>query len=231
MNDRWKKTGKILALAAIAALLIACAILLGRSTFAAELLANFQDPEALHAWFEHFGPYDEVVFVLLRAAQTCVKFIPAEPLEIGSGYLWGAGWGMVWCLLGNALGSCVILLLMRRFGRKVARRLLPDKTAAWLTALQQLKHLYGVLTLIYLVPGTPKDGVVYLAGLMSIDLRAFMANNTLGRIPSILTSTLCGAAAERQQYLLAGVILALTLLSALIGGFLCRKWLRRKTEE
>lgn len=200
------------------------------AAFGDELLTIFEDPAAMRAWFDRFGGYDEAVFVLIRAAQTCVKFIPAEPLELGSGYLWGAGWGMVWCLLGNVLGSCVILLLTRRFGQKLVDRVLPQKAVGWLDALQRSRHLYGVLTLIYLIPGTPKDGLVYLAGLMKIDLRAFMAINIVGRIPSILSSTLCGAALGEQQYGLSAAVFVATLLLGLAGGLFYRRWANRPAE-
>lgn len=206
-----------------AVMLLAAMMLLWRERFGAEWLAVFSEPERLRQWFAGFGPWDEAVFVAIRAAQTCFKFIPAEPLELASGFLWGPWFGMLWCLLGNTLGSCIILLLVRRFGRRLVEKVMPAKAEIVLHKLEGSEHLYALLTLIYLIPGTPKDGIVYLAGLMTIDLRAFMVINIFGRIPSILSSTLCGAAMGEKQYLLSAVIFAVTMLLALLGGMLYRR--------
>ena len=45
--------------------------------------------------------------------------LPGEPLELGAGYAFGFWEGTVLCLLGNALGTLIIVVLVRRLGMRV----------------------------------------------------------------------------------------------------------------
>lgn len=60
--------------------------------FGSELLAFVSDADRFKAWLDSYGHLGKVIFVAVRALQTVVKIIPAEPLEIGSGYAFGV-WG------------------------------------------------------------------------------------------------------------------------------------------
>lgn len=211
-----------------AALAGVAGLLLLRNAFGDQLAAVFENPDTLRDWFSRFGAFDEAVFVLIRAAQTVVKFIPAEPLEIGAGYLWGTGWGLVYCLVGNVLGSLAILALTRRFGSRLTDRILPEKMRSWLGALERSDRLYPTLTLFYLIPGTPKDSAVYFVGLLDIDMKVFMLINTLGRIPSILMSTVCGDALGEKKIWLSAGTLVVSLILAAAGGLVYRRWLGKK---
>lgn len=62
------------------------------------------------------------------------------------------------------------------------------------------------------IPGTPKDMLSYVAGLTPLTLKEWLTIVVIARIPSLLTSVSGGAAGE--NYLLAGIMLALTRYSA-----------------
>lgn len=99
-------------------LLLPVAVLLGitavlYAVFGRRLLVVIEDPQAFKAWIDSFGVWGEAAFVGIRTAQTVFKFIPAEPLEVGSGYAFGVWGGLFLCMLGTELGSAVILLLSK----------------------------------------------------------------------------------------------------------------------
>lgn len=199
--------------------------------FGSRLMELVSHPEALREAFDGFGIFDELFFVLIRAAQTVVKFIPAEPLEIGSGYLWGVWGGTVFCLLGNLLGTCVIWALTKRFGRKFAEMFLPQRMAGGLTKQRDPKVIYVLLFFFYLIPGSPKDGLTYIAALLPIRFVPFMAITGIARIPSVVSSTLCGATLARQEYFLAGAIFAATILLAAGGGLWYKSYTKRQKQQ
>lgn len=198
--------------------------------FGKELTRLLADPTLFRAWLDSFGPFDEVIFILVRAAQTVVKFIPAEPLEIGSGYAWGAIPGMLYCVIGNLLGTLVILALTRRFGQKIVGFFLPTKNTGTLSFFKSSKHIYTLLFFLYLIPGSPKDGFTYLAGLLPVKTLPFMLITGIARIPSVLSSTICGETLAQQNYLLSALIFALTVLLAVSGGILYRAYTKCLTE-
>ena len=69
-----------------------------------------------------------------------------------------------------------------------------------------------------MLPGTPKDLLCYYAGLTDIKLSTLLIICSVGRIPSVLTSTLGGDALGTKSYIFAAVVFGLTLLIS-AGGF------------
>ncbi len=193
-----------------------------------ELIA---DPEALRAAFADFGILDEIVFVALRAGQTVLKFIPAEPLEIGSGYLWGVWGGAFYCLVGNLLGTCAIWALTKRFGRKFVDLFLPQKMIGSLDQGRDPRGIYLLLFLFYLIPGSPKDGLTYVAALLPIRFVPFAVITGIARIPSVVSSTLCGATLAHQNFWTAGVIFVATVALAVLGGFWYKSYTKRQKQQ
>ena len=81
---------------------------------------------------------------------------------------------------------------------------------------QNPKKIELIIFILFLVPGTPKDLLTYLSGLLPIKIRRFLAISTIARIPSIVTSTIAGANIAvgdwKKAIILYGIIVAVVLL-------------------
>ena len=213
------------------ALLFILGCLFSYSFFGKELLKIVAEPESFRAWLGQFGAFDELVFILIRAAQTVVKFIPAEPLEIASGYAWGAMPGMLYCVIGNMIGTMVIFALTRRYGKKILNLFIPVKNMKLLNVLEGSEKVYMLLFFLYLIPGSPKDGFTYFAGLLPVKLMPFMVITFIARMPSVLSSTLCGSSLAEQQYWFAILIFVATIILAVLGGVFYNAFVKRKEHK
>lgn len=183
----------------------------------------FGNIDNLKAFLAPFKGFDKWVFVAIRAFQTVIKIIPAEPLEIGSGLLYGTWGGMLLCMLGTMIGSFVIIALTRVFGRRLVEVFIPVEKINSLRFLQNKKRVYISLFLIYLLPGTPKDILTYAAGITDIDMKKFLLITGIARIPSILTSTWCGEQLIEQNYTLAIIIFAATTVATVLCSVIYKK--------
>lgn len=198
---------------------LVCGALLGAFiyfyfTYGEQLTAIISDKEQLTAFLAQFNNYDKLVFVAIRAFQTVIKIIPAEPLEIGSGYLYGIWGGLLYCMLGTLIGSFVIIALSKIFGKRLVNVFFPVEKINSLKFLQNKKRVYQTLFFIYLIPGTPKDVLTYAASITDINMVKFMLVTSIARIPSIITSTLCGKMLiEHNYWLAAGVFVATAVIS------------------
>ena len=188
-----------------------------------ELLAFFTDTARFKAWLLALGGEGKLIFTLIRAAQTVVKFIPAEPLEIGAGCAFGSIEGMLWCMLGTQIGSFVILFLSKRFGTAFTRLFVPENKLKSFDFLKDSARLRSLLFVIYLIPGTPKDLITYFVWLMPIKPVEFLLITGVARIPSIITSTLCGNQLINGNYLSAALIFGATTLAGIIGVAVYKK--------
>ncbi len=175
--------------------------------------------------------FEAGIFVLIRAIQTAVKVVPAEPLEIGSGYAFGTFGGLAYCLLGNIIGSIFILALTKKFGRRIVDIFVPSSKIDQMRIFREPSKIYPLLFILYIIPGTPKDGFTYMVGLTNISFVKFMIITSIARIPSIITSTYVGNAIGDKNYLLSAIVFIATFILGVGGSVLYTKKFGSKEEE
>ena len=192
-----------------------------------------RQPELFRAWVEQRGIWGKIAYVGMVFLQVLVAVIPGEPLEICGGYAFGAFWGTVLCLLGAMLGSVAVFAFVRRFGQPLVEVFFSREKLDSLRFLHSSPRRDALFWLIFTVPGTPKDLLCYFAGLTDLPWRTWLLISSVGRIPSIVTSTIGGDALGVQNYQFAliafGVTLAISGVGLLIYRAVCRRHENEKT--
>lgn len=196
--------------------------------FGNEIKAIISEPEKFRIWLDSLGGLDEAVFILIRALQTIVKFIPSVPIEISAGYAWGAVRGTLYCIIGNIIGTAVILALAKKFGNKIIKKFLPNLSSKMISLFNKSDRIYVMLFILYLIPGFPKDGFTYFTGLLPVKPIPFIILTGIARVPSVLSSAICGSTFADKQYLVSGIIFAVTILFAIAGGLVYRAILKKQ---
>lgn len=182
-----------------------------------------EDTEAFRQWVEIHGFGGKIAYVGMVALQVLAAIIPGEPLELVGGYAFGALEGTLLCLLGSSLGTLAVIALVRRFGTNVVEMFFPKEKIEKLHFLHNNRRRLIIFTAIFTVPGTPKDLLCFFAGLTDLPFSTLVCICTLGRLPSIVTSTIGGNAIGTQSYVLAIVVLACTAVISLGGVYLYNK--------
>lgn len=188
------------------------------------------DPEAFRAWVDSFGVWGRLVFVGMVFLQVIVALIPGEPIELMAGYMFGAWEGALLSLAGILLGSLVIFLLVRKLGVKMVQVFFKDREIKRLGFLKDPKKSMVLTFVLMTVPGTPKDLLSYFVGLTPVKLWQWLLIVLVARIPSLVTSTVSGAAAGEENYLLAGIVLGITVLLS-IGGLVYYRYLCKQQNK
>lgn len=196
-----------------------------------ELLAFVADAPRFRAWVDETGWLGRVVFVLANMAQVVFAFLPGEPLELGAGYAFGALEGTLWCLVASALGTAVVMVLVRSFGARVVGLFFSPEKITSMRWLRDARRFELLLFLCFLIPGTPKDLLTYVAGLGSSSIGRIVALTTVGRIPSIVSSTLAAGAFGDGNYLGAALVAVLTAVLAAVGVVAYRQLAKRSAED
>lgn len=211
---------------ASAAVMLGCFLAL-YFTLGKELLSVITDQKTFKAWLDGFSIPANAVFVFIRSFQTVIKIIPAEPLEIGSGYVWGTFGGFFYCMLGTEIGSLVILALTKAFGIRFVELFVDVKKINEWSFIKNSKRKYLLLFIIYLIPGTPKDIITYFVGLTDTKFIPFLIITGIARIPAIISSTYCGSRLIDNNYtLFIAVFAAITAVSA-IGTYFGMKYMKK----
>lgn len=195
------------------------------------LIALADNPEQFREWVDSYGAWGKVIFVGMVALQVVVAMIPGEPLELMGGYAFGALEGTILTLIGILIGSALVFLLVRRFGVKLVEVFFSSDKIQEMAFLQNPEKTKIIAFVLMMIPGTPKDFLSYFAGLTRLTLKQWLMIVMVARIPSVIGSTISGGAAGEANYILAAVMLILTLALSGVGVYYYRRICRQQQEE
>ena len=135
-----------------------------------------------------------LVIIGLMIAQIFLFIIPGEPVEILAGMCYGSIGGLCVIYLGTFISTCLIMLLIRKFGRKFIYKFINKDKIEKLenNKVFKSKNLDIILIVLFALPGTPKDLLTYVGAFLPINPLKFLLISTLSRFPSIITSTIMG---------------------------------------
>ena len=225
MDEKQRKAAWI---AAMVVFLVFCAVV--GWYIGVPMVRLAEDPEAFRQWAEQFGFWGKLAFVAMIVVQVLVALIPGEPLELAAGYAFGAVEGSILSMVGILLGSWLVFSLVRRFGVKLVEVFFSDREIKRLTFLTNPKKTKVIAFILMLIPGTPKDFLSYFAGLTPLTSWQWLTIVGIARIPSLITSTVTGAAAGEENYVLAAVMLFVTLLISSVGLLYYRRLCKEQNE-
>ena len=226
MTDKQKK---IIAISGI----IAFALLSGLIFWYAgrPLIRFVSEPEQFRLWVDERGICGRLAFLGMVILQIFVAVIPGEPLEIAAGYAFGFWEGTFLCIFGMAIGGALVFLFVRKFGIKAVEIFFSREKIQSLRFLQNHMRVYLLVVLAFLIPGTPKDILSYVAGLTPIRFSHWLLITSICRLPSVLTSTMGGNALGTGKHLTAVIVFAATLFVSLLGYGVYRYVHKKETEE
>ena len=87
------------------------------------------------------------------------------------------------------------------------------------------------MLLLFVIPGTPKDLLVYIAGLLPLKPLRFILISTFARLPSVVSSTFAGGSIVAGNWTHSIAIYAVTFLLVGIFIFVVNKFDKDKTAE
>lgn len=180
-------------------------------------LAEPQYQSALREWVDRMGILGFFAVLGLQILQIIIAFIPGEPIELLAGVLYGTWAGLGVCLLGCVLASSLIFTLSKRFGRRFLCRIFGEEKVEHWKWLKDSTRVDLVVFLLFFIPGTPKDMLTYIVGITRMSTLRFLLISTFARIPSIVTSTMMGAAMSRGDWKLTLFIFVLTGVTGIAG--------------
>lgn len=221
----------VLAAKAATGIVAACALGAAAVAFGPQAWAFFTNGDAVRDFVEAQGPWAPLAMAGLVAAQIVVAVLPGEPIELASGYLFGFWEGTGICLLGSLAGTCLVTLFVKLFGMRVVRLFFSQERIESVSWLRDSARFEAVIFMVFLIPGTPKDVLTYVAGLSGCPWWRIAAITTVGRIPSVITSTLAAGFASSGNWIAAAVTVGVTLALVALGAVLYVKVVRRSSAK
>lgn len=200
----------------VCALVVVAALVLGLCwRYLPDVYAWLSNPDAVHAYVEQHAVLSRLAIIGVNTLQIVLAILPGEPIELASGYAFGFREGTAACLVASAVGSSLVYWAVRRWGWKVMGLFFTREQFERFSWLKDARKLELIMLVIFLIPGTPKDFLTYFAGLMRMRFGAVLAIATVGRIPSIVTSTVAASAFGAGEY---GIMVVSMVIAVLLAG-------------
>ena len=138
------------------------------------------------------GWWGKIGIVVITAAWTPF-LVPAGPIAVVPGYLWGATEGLILVLVGTCIGGLINMVLARRF--------LGPKVESWVArseVLSALKHSidrrgFRIAFALRMSPVTPFSILSYLAGLSTLSYASYAFASVVAGIPWTLVYAMAGS--------------------------------------
>lgn len=200
---------------AISTLVIICSVVM--LYIGKPMIAFVSDAEAFRAWVEQHTWIGRIVFLFMLLFQVVFAFIPGGVFEVAGGYAFGAIEGTILSVVGTTLGSAAVFLLVKRYGLKFVLLFFSQEKLDSVRFMHNKNRLYLLIFIAFVIPGTPKDLLCYVAGLTDMKLGAWLGITSIARIPAITISTIGGNAIGTASYAFAAGVFLFTLLLSAVG--------------
>ncbi|WP_218658135.1 MULTISPECIES: TVP38/TMEM64 family protein [Enterococcus] len=137
-------------------------------------LGVFKDINALRGLVGHSVILGPVIFILIQILQVVIPIIPGGISTAAGVLIFGPYAGFVYNYVGICIGSVIIFLLGRRYGKPFILSLISDKTydkyIGWLDNQSRFEKLFA---LAIFLPVAPDDALCLMAGLTNISVKKF----------------------------------------------------------
>jgi len=165
--------------------LLSMVALAGASTLVmTEFILGDLQVEDVREWIRDLGPWGPVLLITVLAVAMVFAPIPNPPFMIAAGIAWGTFLGVVYSIIGQLVGSVIIFIISRKFGRRFIPKLIGEEGAK---RVDQLARQMGPQVVFWwrMMP-ISFDFAAYAAGLTGMSFRLFV---TLVFVGSIVPTT------------------------------------------
>lgn len=235
-RDKMKKSKKIKIFRIIMTILV-LALCVGIIIYLIPVMKQLSSVEGQIAFKERVnesGILGLLILFGLQVAQIFLIIVPGEPIEILAGMCYGGIWGTIFIMTSCAIIATAIFLLVKKYGKKFVYEFCDPKKVRKIEnskTFQNPKKIEMIMLILFLIPGTPKDLLTYIAGLLPIKATRFIIISTFARIPSIISSTLAGASLAKGDWKTSLILYAIVLVIVAIIVFIINKFDKNKVTK
>ena len=195
--------------------------------FAPQVTHLIKKPDRFRSLLTSYGPVSVFVFIFFQFIQVIIAAIPGELVQLAGGFVYGTFWGTVYSMVGILLGSFCAFFIARLVGYKVVKLLVSPKDLEKFDFLIESPKSEIIMFLLFLIPGIPKDILVYIAGFTPIKPAKFFTVFTAARFPSMLVASFIGANIQERDYLPVIVVSVIACICFVIGYLYKEKIIER----
>lgn len=165
-------------------------------------LGVFTSVEAFSDYIRGFGMWAPILFIAIQIIQVIIPILPGAIACIAGVIIFGPWIGLLYNYIGICVGSIIVFMLAKRYGRRLVRGITGEKAykkyIGWLSNGKKFDKMFSFAIFF---PIAPDDVLCYIAGLTKMNWKKFVMIILLGKPMSIAIYSL--GMTSVIQYLLA----------------------------
>lgn len=217
--------------------IIAVAIIIGVIIYLVPVMQNLSTVEGQEAFRNKVNDSGFIGLLMLfglQVAQIFLIILPGEPIEILAGMCYGGWGGLLFITVSVCILATAIFFMVRKLGRRFVYDICDEEKVKKIENSKLFKNpkkIEWIMIILFMIPGTPKDLLVYIAGLLPIKPLRFILISTFARLPSVVSSTFAGNTLMKGDWQSSLVIYAITFILVGIIVFIVNKFDKSKITE
>jgi uncharacterized membrane protein YdjX (TVP38/TMEM64 family) len=187
---------------------------------------QYASVESARSLVQSYGVYAPLAFIVLYALFT-IAFLPAAPLTVLAGLLFGAVPGTIYTVIGASVGAVSAFSVTRFFGAAVVERLLASRMQQVQQYNERLaEHGFKTVLLLRLIPLFPFNGLNFALGVSKVTARDYTLATVFGIVPGAFLYALVGASILTRSAANIGIAVLAVLAFGIVTYYL-RDYVRR----
>lgn len=146
----------------------------------------FSSAETFRQFITGFGIWAALIFLVIQIVQVIIPILPGAVGCVAGIVIFGPWMGFLYNYIGICIGSIIVFLLSKRYGRHFVKGIVGekayDKYIGWVNHGKKFDTMFAFAIFF---PVAPDDLLCYIAGLTKMKLRRFMVIILLGKPMSI----------------------------------------------
>ena len=179
-----------------------------------EQFSSIQDVEAFLAQYRH---QSILIYLGLQILQIIICIIPGQALQFAAGYLFHFWLGFLLTMAGAFVGTVLTYYIAKVLGHDAMHMIFGEEKINNMLGRINSKRGVAIVSLIYLIPGVPKDLCTYAAGLSEMKIKPFLLLSMIGRAPGMIGSLLVGQQVQVGGYTSAAIIGGIAVVLCALG--------------
>jgi len=179
-----------------------------------------RDPEEFRSLLLSYGRASSLVFIGFQILQVVIATIPGELVQVAGGYVFGTAAGTLYSALGILTGYLIVFFFSRLIGYPIVTIFVSQDKIQRIKLYFNTKKADIIIFLLFLIPGVPKDFLVYVAGITPVKPLRFFLLTMIARLPALWGSSFIGANLQQENYLLVAFVFGLSAILFIVGFLL-----------
>ena len=187
-----KKTKDLLIRKIVMAIIFIMAIIFVSVKYAPEINHVIKNRQIFKEFILSYGYIGGMIAIAFQFIHIVIPFLPGEVIQFSIGYVYGTFWGSIYLIIGTVLGTVAVFYASRIIGYPIVKVFVSQKKIEKFNFLANSNKIEIAMFVLFLLPGIPKDILVYLAGLTPIKPMRFFVISIISRTPAIIASAYIG---------------------------------------